>query len=72
VFRTVIVAVAAAALAALVATPASAKVGSTQNFQPSARVVTHFDGRPKAKPRRKPKKVLRCAIFGRYIPACGK
>jgi hypothetical protein len=72
VFRTVIVAIAAAALAALVATPASAKVGSTQTSQSRTHAVAHFDGRPKAKPRRKPKKVLRCAIFGRYIPACGK
>jgi hypothetical protein len=72
VFRTVIVALAAAALAAFVATPASAKVGGAQSFQPRSHAVAHFDRKPKAKPRRKPKKVLRCAIFGRYIPACGK
>jgi hypothetical protein len=72
VFRTVVVAIAAAALAALVATPVSAKVGGAQTFQPRSHAVAHFDGKPKAKPRRKPKKVLRCAIFGRYIPACGR
>jgi hypothetical protein len=72
VFRTVIVAIAAAALAALIATSASAKVGGAQIFQPRTHAVTHFNGKPKATSRRKPKKVLRCAIFGRYIPACGK
>jgi hypothetical protein len=73
VFRTFILAAAVAALSMAAATPAAAKIGGAQSSYSNGRLVNKFvmlDGKPKAKPKRKAKRVLRCAIFGRYIRGC--
>ena len=75
VFRTFVFAAAVVACGMAVAAPASAKTGGgAQSSDTVGRVVSYavkLDGKPRAKPKRKAKKVLRCAIFGRYIQGCG-
>jgi hypothetical protein len=73
VFRTFTIAAAVAMLGAVAAVPASAKGGSAHGAQTGAPVVNlaMLEGRSsQARPRRKGKTVLRCAIFGRYIKEC--
>jgi hypothetical protein len=73
VFRTFIFAAAVATFGMAAGAPAAAKIGSAQSSYSDGRLVNNvamLDGKPGAKPRRKAKRVLRCAIFGRYIPGC--
>ena len=72
-FRTFFVAAVVATFGMAAAAPAAAKIGGAQSYSggPLVNNVVLLDGKPGAKPRRKAKRVLRCAIFGRYIPGCG-
>jgi hypothetical protein len=71
VLRTFTLAAAFVALATFAAAPASAAhgggVGAWQVL-PAAKA----NGKTTTRPHRKPKRVLRCALFGRYIPECRK
>src|SRR5258707_7670698 len=73
VFRTFIVVAAVAIFGMAAAAPAAAKIGGAQSSYSGGRLVNNLvmlDGKSSAKPKRKARRVLRCAIFGRYIPGC--
>ena len=57
-------------LATLVTAPASAAPGGSASAWQSP-AATHY-AKTTTKPRRKPKRVLRCILLGRYYPECHK
>jgi hypothetical protein len=68
-------AAAVVSLTTLAAAPVSAKPGGSVTAWQFAPAATHY-AKTKTKTttrrHRKPKRVLRCALFGRYLPECRK